>query len=220
MRSFGLVIGRCSGTWSAPSAASDRLFTAPRGVAQLGSALRSGRRGRRFKSCHPDKCHGEASRIERRLIPDIPPGKRRHGPARSGFRPVLPVRRLPQPLWHRRRTVRPLPLRLDRTSVGKSEVTSREPPSNRATQRRPPAPALRITSAVPIARIVESLEQASGHLWSVTRGCNDSPRTAQTGRAAVGTRQPGSCRRARGGSQCAVQRHFRSNRDQASTSQS
>src|SRR5699024_1043620 len=25
-----------------------------RGVAQLGSALRSGRRGRRFKSCHPD----------------------------------------------------------------------------------------------------------------------------------------------------------------------
>jgi len=26
----------------------------PRGVAQLGSALRSGRRGRRFKSCHPD----------------------------------------------------------------------------------------------------------------------------------------------------------------------
>ena len=28
----------------------------PRGVAQLGSALRSGRRGRRFKSCHPDHC--------------------------------------------------------------------------------------------------------------------------------------------------------------------
>ena len=27
----------------------------PRGVAQLGSALRSGRRGRRFKSCHPDQ---------------------------------------------------------------------------------------------------------------------------------------------------------------------
>ena len=26
-----------------------------RGVAQLGSALRSGRRGRRFKSCHPDQ---------------------------------------------------------------------------------------------------------------------------------------------------------------------
>ncbi len=25
-----------------------------RGVAQLGSARRSGRRGRRFKSCHPD----------------------------------------------------------------------------------------------------------------------------------------------------------------------
>jgi hypothetical protein len=26
-----------------------------RGVAQLGSARRSGRRGRRFKSCHPDE---------------------------------------------------------------------------------------------------------------------------------------------------------------------
>ena len=26
-----------------------------RGVAQFGSALRSGRRGRRFKSCHPDQ---------------------------------------------------------------------------------------------------------------------------------------------------------------------
>ena len=25
-------------------------------MAQLGSALRSGRRGRRFKSCHPDQC--------------------------------------------------------------------------------------------------------------------------------------------------------------------
>ena len=29
-----------------------------RGVAQLGSALRSGRRGRRFKSCHPDQPKG------------------------------------------------------------------------------------------------------------------------------------------------------------------
>ncbi|MEY3222092.1 MAG: hypothetical protein RLZZ203_948 [Cyanobacteriota bacterium] len=28
-----------------------------RDVAQFGSALRSGRRGRRFKSCHPDSCH-------------------------------------------------------------------------------------------------------------------------------------------------------------------
>ena len=32
----------------------------PRGVAQLGSARRSGRRGRRFKSCHPDS-HGPGS---------------------------------------------------------------------------------------------------------------------------------------------------------------
>src|SRR5919112_4811921 len=31
----------------------------PRGVAQLGSALRSGRRGRRFKSCHPDAVEPE-----------------------------------------------------------------------------------------------------------------------------------------------------------------
>jgi hypothetical protein len=32
-----------------------RYGRGPRGVAQLGSALRSGRRGRRFKSCHPDQ---------------------------------------------------------------------------------------------------------------------------------------------------------------------
>ena len=32
---------------------------APRGVAQLGRALCSGRRGRRFKSCHPD-LHGRS----------------------------------------------------------------------------------------------------------------------------------------------------------------
>ena len=37
----------------APAGALDSS-TAPRGVAQLGSARRSGRRGRRFKSCHPD----------------------------------------------------------------------------------------------------------------------------------------------------------------------
>jgi hypothetical protein len=43
-----------------PSALADRAGGAircrgfKRGVAQLGSALRSGRRGRRFKSCHPD----------------------------------------------------------------------------------------------------------------------------------------------------------------------
>ena len=33
-----------------------------RDVAQLGSALRSGRRGRRFKSCHPDHDAGKASK--------------------------------------------------------------------------------------------------------------------------------------------------------------
>ena len=33
-----------------------------RDVAQLGSALRSGRRGRRFKSCHPDHDAEKASK--------------------------------------------------------------------------------------------------------------------------------------------------------------
>ena len=62
-----------------------------RGVAQLGSALRSGRRGRRFKSCHPDH---------------IKPGQ--SGLARPGLRPKRGVQqrstavgrspeRLPQP---------------------------------------------------------------------------------------------------------------------------
>ena len=37
-----------------PAAGALDSSTAPRGVAQLGSARRSGRRGRRFKSCHPD----------------------------------------------------------------------------------------------------------------------------------------------------------------------
>src|SRR5699024_12605511 len=34
----------------------------PRGVAQLGSALRSGRRGRGFKSRHPDKSRSRITR--------------------------------------------------------------------------------------------------------------------------------------------------------------
>ena len=37
-----------------------------RDVAQLGSALRSGRRGRRFKSCHPD--HVEKKAFEKGLF--------------------------------------------------------------------------------------------------------------------------------------------------------
>lgn len=36
-----------------------------RGVAQLGSALRSGRRGRRFKSCHPDVVFPEVKGLTR-----------------------------------------------------------------------------------------------------------------------------------------------------------
>lgn len=39
----------------------------PRGVAQLGSARRSGRRGRRFKSCHPDHCPHPDERSARTL---------------------------------------------------------------------------------------------------------------------------------------------------------
>ena len=45
-----------------PGHLSHRLDSSrPRGVAQLGSALRSGRRGRRFKSCHPDQWAGARS---------------------------------------------------------------------------------------------------------------------------------------------------------------
>jgi len=35
-----------------------------RGVAQPGRALRSGRRGRRFKSCHPDQKHTIKIRLD------------------------------------------------------------------------------------------------------------------------------------------------------------
>ena len=47
--------GRTASGSRADGLDSPRLRAA-RGVAQLGSALRSGRRGRRFKSCHPDQC--------------------------------------------------------------------------------------------------------------------------------------------------------------------
>ena len=43
-----------------------------RGVAQLGSARRSGRRGRRFKSCHPDKkFHLQSSILSRISRPSL-----------------------------------------------------------------------------------------------------------------------------------------------------
>ena len=62
--------------------ASGRLGGLPRGVAQLGSARRSGRRGRRFKSCHPD------SR-------EAPPTRRSLSRERTGARmPHSPPRRL------------------------------------------------------------------------------------------------------------------------------
>jgi hypothetical protein len=55
---------------SEPERTSARLHTAtqPRGVAQLGSALRSGRRGRRFKSCHPDGLRGRPLESGRSLF--------------------------------------------------------------------------------------------------------------------------------------------------------
>ena len=42
-----------------------------RDVAQLGSALRSGRRGRRFKSCHPDQNKKVAQRAAFFVLVDV-----------------------------------------------------------------------------------------------------------------------------------------------------
>ena len=53
--SYGDVLSASGTTWETaitPSATSSKILL--RDVAQLGSALRSGRRGRRFESCHPD----------------------------------------------------------------------------------------------------------------------------------------------------------------------
>ena len=50
--------------------ASGRLGGLPRGVAQLGSARRSGRRGRRFKSCHPDSREAPPTTAEPFAYPD------------------------------------------------------------------------------------------------------------------------------------------------------
>lgn len=59
-----------TGTPRRPPRASGRVLhgsrgdpSVHRGVAQLGSALRSGRRGRRFKSCHPDHMKAQIRRI-------------------------------------------------------------------------------------------------------------------------------------------------------------
>jgi hypothetical protein len=52
MREQGRASARLSKSRAAP-----KKVTRGRGVAQLGSALRSGRRGRRFKSGHPDPGH-------------------------------------------------------------------------------------------------------------------------------------------------------------------
>jgi hypothetical protein len=80
-----------------------------RGVAQLGSALRSGRRGRRFKSGHPDQVEGtetlRACRLRSReprcqsrgrgsvlktVVPNTHPHTAPAGPSRHGRHPALP----------------------------------------------------------------------------------------------------------------------------------
>ena len=67
-----------------PGRASDRLRDAPRAVAQFGSALRSGRRGRRFKSCQPDP-----SREPRPLVGALVVSRPRRGlPAASRSPPA------------------------------------------------------------------------------------------------------------------------------------
>ena len=53
---YGIPIGRGERWWAILPCRCPSGWRLPRGVAQLGSALRSGRRGRRFKSCHPDHC--------------------------------------------------------------------------------------------------------------------------------------------------------------------
>ena len=71
-----------------------------RGVAQLGSALRSGRRGRRFKSCHPDQPpprRGTASRGGHRREP-VPFVVSRPGRVRQTAAMTEPD----LPLWERR----------------------------------------------------------------------------------------------------------------------
>ena len=48
------------------------LRSLPRGVAQPGRALRSGRRGHRFKSCHPDQKSPGCARRPAARLPNIP----------------------------------------------------------------------------------------------------------------------------------------------------
>src|SRR5205085_894103 len=77
---------------------------------------------------------------------------------RAGFSFLLP-----------RRVLNPLPLGRATTLVVKAEVAGREPPLDRASQRRPPAPAVGVTAAFSVSRVVNSLDEASLHAWTVAR---------------------------------------------------
>ena len=70
-----------------------RIVACPRDVAQPGRALRSGRRGRRFKSCHPDSKSKAARRIRFAAgCLSFPSGKKcRSGPW-DKFHPISPRR--------------------------------------------------------------------------------------------------------------------------------
>ena len=66
-----------------------RIVACPRDVAQPGRALRSGRRGRRFTSCHPDSRSKAARRI--RFAPgclSFPSGKKCRSGPRGEFPPI------------------------------------------------------------------------------------------------------------------------------------
>jgi len=59
--------------------------------------------------------------------------------------------------------LRALPLRRAAALVVQPEIARREPPLDRATDRRTPAPAVRIAAARAVARIVDSLHDAALH---------------------------------------------------------
>src|SRR2546430_5510828 len=63
----------------------------------------------------------------------------------------------------------PLPLGRAATLVVKAEVAAGEPPLDHSSQRRSPAPAVGITGAFSVARIVDSLDEGSLHAWTVAR---------------------------------------------------
>ena len=70
-----------------------------RGVAQLGSALRSGRRGRRFKSCHPDHVFPQVTAPPRRGLPHL------RGPPPARIAQRIDNKRVLDPLHEVRRNV-------------------------------------------------------------------------------------------------------------------